>query len=282
MAMINDYDLMEYFKEDVPYLDLTTSIQEASAYKVKLEIFTREDVIVSCSEEAKRIAELLGCEILHYVPSKQTAVKGEVVLSFIGSYETIHQVWRRAQNILEYSCKIATYTFQMREAIHAVNPRCELLTTRKSFPFAKSFCIRSVINGGAMPHRLGLSETVLFFPQHRIIYPSDEAFYKAIDDFKTKVPEKKIVVEAETLEEATILMQKGVDVIQMDKVDIETLRQMVVYRNTHFPTVKILAAGGINKDNASFYASTGIDGVVTTSVYFSGIADMGSRMEIVE
>ena len=280
--MINDHELMEYFKEDVPYFDLTTSLQEASAEKVKLEIFTREDVIVSCSEEAKRVAELLGCEILHYIPSKQTAAKGEIILSFTGSYETVHQVWRRAQNILEYSCRIATYTSQMRESIHAVNPRCELLTTRKSFPFAKSFCIRSVLNGGGMPHRLGLSETVLFFPQHRIIYPSDDAFYTAIADFKTKAPEKKIVIEAETLEEATILMLKGADVIQVDKAEIETLRQLVVYRNTHFPTVKILAAGGIHKDNVSFYAATGIDGVVTTSVYFSGIADLGSRMEIVK
>ena len=52
MLRIDDHTLMEYFKEDVPYFDLTTSLQEQSDRRVKLEIFTREEVIVSCSEEA--------------------------------------------------------------------------------------------------------------------------------------------------------------------------------------------------------------------------------------
>ncbi|MBD3789709.1 MAG: molybdenum ABC transporter [Campylobacterales bacterium] len=212
--MINDYTLMEYFKEDVPYLDLTTSLQEIPKTNVKLEIFTREDVIVSCSEEAKRLAKLLGCETTHFIPSTQKANRGETILSLIGPYATVHQIWRSVQNILEYSCKIATYTHQMKEAIHSVNPHCELLTTRKNFPFAKSFCIRSIINGGALPHRLGLSETILFFPHHRVIYPSNEAFYDTIAIFKAKAPEKKIVIESETFEEAKLLMQKGADVVQ--------------------------------------------------------------------
>ncbi|MBN2250435.1 MAG: molybdenum ABC transporter, partial [Campylobacterales bacterium] len=62
MLRIDDHTLMEYLKEDVPYFDLTTALQESSGKRAKLEIFTREEVIVSCSEEAKRVAELLGCE----------------------------------------------------------------------------------------------------------------------------------------------------------------------------------------------------------------------------
>lgn len=280
MLRIDDHTLMEYLKEDVPYLDLTTSLQEASGQQARFEIFTREDVVVSCSEEAKRLAELLGCEVEHVMPSRQKAQKGESVIAIRGDYETLHQVWRSMQVILEYSCKIATYTHEMKEAISRVNPHCELLTTRKNFPFSKSFCMRSIINGGAMPHRLGLSETILFFSQHRIIYPSDEAFYEEIAQFKKKVPEKKIVIESECFEEAAVLMQKGADVIQMDKADIETLQKLSAYRDQHFSDVKILAAGGVNKMNAESYAKTGVDGIVTSAVYFCGMANMGSRMSL--
>lgn len=281
MLRIDDHTLMEYLKDDVPYFDLTTSLQEASDRNVKLEIFTREEVIVSCSEEAKRLAELLGCQIEHVIPSKQKAGKGETILSLTGEYETVHQVWRSVQNILEYSCKIATYTHEMKAAIMSENTHCELLTTRKNFPFSKSFCIRSIMNGGGMPHRLGLSETVLFFPNHRIIYPSSEAFYQEIETLKQKVPEKKIVIESESFEGAAVLMQKGADVIQMDKVDVETLQKLTAYRDQHFSHVKILAAGGVNRENAQAYAKTGVDGIVTSAVYFCGMANMGSRMTLI-
>lgn len=274
---------MLYMKEDIPYFDLTTSLQKVSSnIRARLEVYTREEVIVSCSEEAKRIAELMGCEVHTCIPSRQAALKGETLLSISGAYETVHEVWRRVQILLEYSCRIATYTHQMRGEIVRVNPHCELLTTRKSFPFAKAFCIRSVLNGGGMPHRLGLSETVLFFSQHRILYQSNAAFYEAITQFKIKVPEKKIVIEAETFGDAMALMQKGADVIQVDKADPQTLQEVVDYRKAHFPDVKILAAGGVNRENAALYAGTGVDGIVTSAVYINGMADLGSCMSLVD
>ena len=94
MLTIDDHTLIEYFKEDVPYLDLTTYLQEAPATKVRFDIFTREDLIVSCSEEAQRLAKLLGCEVNYYLPSKHKAQNGDTLLSLTGDYKTIHQVWR--------------------------------------------------------------------------------------------------------------------------------------------------------------------------------------------
>ena len=66
----------------------------------------------------------------------------------------------------------------MKKEIDEVNSNCELLGTRKNFPFAKKFCIKSIMSGGAMPHRLGLSETVLFFPNHRVVYEDKHDFYE--------------------------------------------------------------------------------------------------------
>ncbi|MCD4667269.1 MAG: molybdenum ABC transporter, partial [Sulfurimonas sp.] len=110
MFNLNDNELLEYIKEDLAYFDLTTYLQDSSDKKAKIDIYTREDIIVSCSEEASRIVELLGCKVDLVIPSKQKVKAGEIILSFSGDYEKVHQAWRSSQVILEYSCKIATFT----------------------------------------------------------------------------------------------------------------------------------------------------------------------------
>jgi molybdenum transport protein len=277
---LDDNELLAYIKEDVPYFDLTTYIQNASEKRAKLEIFTREEVVVSCSYEASRIAELLGCEVLSCFPARKIAKKGEILLSFFGSYEKVHQAWKLTQVLLEYACKMATYTKDMLADIKEVNPTCELLSTRKSFPFAKRFCIKAIMDGGAMPHRLGLSESILFFEQHRSIYVSDTEFYDELQRLKFKVPEKKIIVESDNFEDALALMEHGVDVLQLDKVSLEVLEKIVALRDEKFLHVKILMAGGVNLKNAKEYASTGIDGIVTSALYGQGMANLGTRMSI--
>lgn len=281
MFKLNDNELLEYINEDVPYLDLTTTLQDAPNKNAKMEIFTREDVIVSCSEESARVAELLGCKVEFVLPSKSKAKAGDTLMSFSGSYENIQSAWRATQLLLEYSCKIATYAHNMKSQIDEVNSRCELLVTRKHFPFAKKFCIKSIMCGGAMPHRLGLGETVLLFAHHRKIYRDDTEFYEAIKDIKGRAVEKKIIVEPQNIDDAIILMKHGVDVLQVDKSSIENLKMIISHRNKNHPNVKILAAGGVNINNAKDFAQAGVDGIVTSSVYFCGMADMGSRLEIV-
>ncbi len=281
MFKLNDNELLEYINEDVPYLDLTTTLQDAPNKNAKMEIFTREDVIVSCSEESARVAELLGCKVEFVLPSKSKAKAGDTLMSFSGSYENIQSAWRATQLLLEYSCKIATYAHNMKSQIDEVNSRCELLVTRKHFPFAKKFCIKSIMCGGAMPHRLGLGETVLLFAHHRKIYRDDTEFYDAIKDIKGRAVEKKIIVEPQNIDDAIILMEHGVDVLQVDKSSIENLKMIISHRNKNHPNVKILAAGGVNINNAKDFAQAGVDGIVTSSVYFCGMADMGSRLEIV-
>lgn len=280
MFDLDDNELLEYIKDDVPYFDLTTYIQESGDKKAKLEVFTREEVVVSCSREAARIAQLLGCEVLTCIPEKKVAKEGEVLLSFFGSYEKVHQAWKLTQVLLEYSCKMATYTASMKKCIQEVNPTCELLATRKSFPFAKRLCIKAIMNGGAMPHRLGVSESILFFAQHRVIYESDAVFYTHIEKLKLKIPEKKFIVESENFEDAIALMQHGVDVLQLDKVSVEILKKIVAYKEKIFSHVKILMAGGVNLKNAKEYASCGVDGIVTSALYGQGMANIGTRMSI--
>ncbi len=274
-------ELEKYIQDDIPYFDLTTNLQNCNNVIAQIEVYTREDIIVSCSEEAAKIAELLNCKVDFFVKSKNKLEKDGIILRFSGLYEDIHKAWRLTQILLEYSCKISTYAHEMKEKIEKINPSCELLTTRKTFPFSKRFCIKAAFCGGAMPHRLNLSETVLFFEGHRILYKNNEEFYEDLKRIKTKIPEKKLNVECESLEDSINLMKIGVDVIQLDKIDFEELEKIITYKNENFPLVKILVAGGINLTNIEKYASYKIDGVVTSSVYNCGMANISSRLKII-
>ncbi len=278
MFNLSQQDLLEYINEDIPYFDLTTLLQNCIDQQVRIDIFTREEVVVACSEEAAKIAEYFNCQVLSTIPSTQSAKQDAVILSYQGDYNQVHQAYRLTQILLEYSCKIASYTFLMNQAIRQVNPNCELLTTRKTFPFAKKFCIKAAMCGGAMPHRLGLSETILFFNAHRIIYQNDAEFYSFIQQLKPHVVEKKIVVESENFDDAIALMQHDADVLQLDKLDVDKIGKIIEYRNEHHPQVKILGAGGININNVKDFAAIGIDGVVTSAVYQAGMANLGARV----
>jgi molybdenum transport protein len=280
MFNLSIQELEKYIQDDLPYFDLTTSLQNCNNTIAQIEVFTREDIIVSCSEEAAKIVELLNCKVDFFVKSKNKVEKDGTILKFSGLYEDIHKAWRLTQILLEYSCKISTYSYLMKEKIEKINPSCELLTTRKTFPFSKRFCIKAAFCGGAMPHRLNLSETVLFFEGHRILYKNNEEFYEDLKRIKTKIPEKKLNVESESFEDSINLMKIGVDVIQLDKIDFEELEKIITYKNENFPNVKILVAGGINLTNIEKYASYKIDGVVTSSVYNCGMANISSRLKI--
>ena len=281
MFNLSIQELEKYIQDDLPYFDLTTSLQNCNNAIAQIEVFTREEIIVSCSEEAAKIAELLNCKVDFFVKSKNKVEKNGSILKFSGLYEDIHKAWRLTQILLEYSCKISTYAYKMKEKIEKVNPSCELLTTRKTFPFSKRFCIKASFCGGAMPHRLNLSETVLFFEGHRILYKNNEEFYEDLKRIKTKIPEKKLNVESDNLEDSKNLMKIAVDEIQLDKIDFEELEKIITYKNENFQNVKILVAGGINLTNIEKYASYKIDGVVTSSVYNCGMANISSRLKII-
>ena len=145
MFNLTNQELEKYIQDDLPYFDLTTSLQNCNNVLAQIEVYTRENIIVSCSEEAAKIAELLNCKVDFFVKSKNKLEKGSTILRFSGLYEDIHKAWRLTQILLEYSCKISTYAHEMKEKIEKINPSCELLTTRKTFPFFKKILYKSSI-----------------------------------------------------------------------------------------------------------------------------------------
>ena len=78
----------------------------------------------------------------------------------------------------------------MVDAAHGANPHCEVLTTRKSQPGAKDLLTSAVMAGGAFPHRLGLSETVLVFDHQLTFFGGFDAFVEQLPAIQARCLEK--------------------------------------------------------------------------------------------
>jgi molybdenum transport protein len=154
--------------------------------------------------------------------------------------------------------------------------RVEVSVTRKHFPGAKQLSLKAALSGGASIHRLGLSDSILVFDQHRTFLSGDE-FVSKVKEMSFRFPEKKIAVEADNEEEAVLFAKAGADVVQCERFEPERLKRLVPKLKGINPGVKILAAGGVNAENAFDYASSGVDALVTSWVYFGKPEDIKMR-----
>jgi molybdenum transport protein len=107
---------------------------------------------------------------------------------------------------------------------------------------------------------------------------SQESFWAALDRIRNEIPGKKLTLEVENEAEAMRAAQAGVDIIQLDKMPVETLKTVIDKVRKDYPAIKIAAAGGINEKNASEYAATGADILVLSSVFAGKTSDIGARI----
>ena len=269
---------IDYFiSEDVPYLDLTSEVLGVADQAGEMEYYTREECVLAGTDVVRRIARNLGCEVVAVRFDGDRIAAGESFMTLRGPASALHQVWKVGLNTFDHLSAVATKTRQMVDAAHEANPRCEILTTRKSMPGAKDLLTAAVRAGGAWPHRLGLTETVLVFDHHIAFLGGFDAFVERLPEVKRRCVEKKLFVEAGE-EQARILARAGVDGIQFDKVPVERLASLVEELRAIDPHLTLIAAGGINPGNAAAYAATGVDGLATTAPFSAKPLDMSVRM----
>lgn len=269
---------IDYFiSEDVPYLDLTSEVLGVADQAGEMEYYTREECVLAGTDVVRRIARNLGCEVVAVRFDGDRIAAGESFMTLRGPASALHQVWKVGLNTFDHLSAVATKTRQMVDAAHEANPRCEILTTRKSMPGAKDLLTAAVRAGGAWPHRLGLSETVLVFDHHIAFLGGFDAFVERLPEVKRRCVEKKLFVEAGE-EQARILARAGVDGIQFDKVPVGRLASLVEELRAIDSHLTLIAAGGINPGNAAAYAATGVDGLATTAPFSAKPLDMSVRM----
>lgn len=278
----SDARIDTFIEEDVPYIDLTCEVLGIRNQPGEMEYFTRESCVLAGIDVARRIMRNLDCEVLTSSNDGQMISAGQTFLTVRGAAADLHAAWKVCLNVFDHLSAVATKTRSMVDAAHAVNPACEILTTRKSTPGAKDLLTCAVMAGGAFPHRLGLSETVLVFEQHLAFFGGFDRFVEELPRIKARCVEKKLFVEADAQHAIALAKASadgnGVDGIQLDKVGVGDLADLVKRLREIDPRITIIAAGGINPQNAGAYAACGVDGLATTAPFTAKPVDMSVRM----
>lgn len=275
--MIADDELRNWLAEDIPYGDLTTHALGIGAREGRIRFAARQPMVAACSEEAARIMALAGARVTLVVASGTALPAGGLILAAEGPAAVLHAGWKVAQTLLETTGGIATAARAIVDAVRAADSQAAVACTRKSLPGTRSLSVKAILCGGAVPHRLGLSETILLFAQHRA-FCGDASLSAIIDRLRQSAPEKKIVVEADTLDEARQIADAGADVVQIDKAppgDVAALRR---HCEGQSPRPLVAAAGGINATNAADYARAGADVIVTSAPYAARPLDVEIAM----
>jgi molybdenum transport protein len=278
MIYISDEEIDKFIKDDIPYWDITTELLDIKSLATIAISNRKKECILCGTEEATRIANKLNLQVNFVKPSGSVLKSEETFFEASGNAKDIHKAWRICLNILEYMSGIATQTYEMVRKAKSVREDIEIATTRKMIGFNKGLIVKSILTGGAIPHRLGLSESILIFDQHKIFFKTHEDLLKAIKILKQRAKEHKVCVEVSSLEEALIFID-AVDMIQFDKLGVELLEKAVKRIKSLKPEMVVLAAGGINMSNVEQYANTGVDILVTSSLYQAPMMDFKAEIK---
>ncbi|MBC7253566.1 MAG: carboxylating nicotinate-nucleotide diphosphorylase [Actinobacteria bacterium] len=169
-----------------------------------------------------------------------------------GKVSSILEGERTALNFLQRLSGVATLTsrFVAAAAPHGV----EILDTRKTTPGLRALEKYAVRAGGGKNHRFGLYDGVLIKDNHvAAVGGTAEAVRRAREVLG---PEANIEVEVKDLEELEEAIQAGADVVMLDNMGVEEVREAVRLARGR---VKLEVSGGINLENVASYASTGVD-----------------------
>ena len=264
-----DHQLEALLHDDAPCGDATSFALGIGPQPGRLVFRARYDMVLCGSEEALRMGELRGLRRLGpLAASGQLLPAGTEILTLEGAAGSLHGVWKTAQTLIEYLSGIATATAAIVAAARRGHPECAVVCTRKNFPGTKPAAIKAVLCGGASPHRLSLSETLLVFAEHRAFLAEQPS--ASISRLRRQWPERAIVVEVGAEAEALAWAAAGADILQLEKLPVEAVDRL----HRQIPGTRLAAAGGVNAGNAEAYARAGASILVSSAPYFAAPRDV--------
>jgi nicotinate-nucleotide pyrophosphorylase (carboxylating) len=177
---------------------------------------------------------------------------GAVLATIQGRARAILSAERTALNLLGRLCGIATVTRQM---VRLAEPHgARIVCTRKTTPGLRALEKYAVRCGGGHNHRFGLDDAVLIKDNHIALAGGLKT---AVECARRAVGHLvKIEVEVDSLDQLREALDLGVDVVLLDNMSLDTLREAVALAKGRAITE---ASGGISPETAADIAATGVD-----------------------
>jgi len=272
---LSDEALHGLLQEDAPYGDLTTMGLGMGDMPGRVLMAARQPMTVCGAEEVARLFELCGATPTVIAGSGKHVLAGAELVSAHGRASSLLLAWKVAQTLMECASGIASEVARIVTELRAAGHAQPLACTRKSFPGTRAMSVKAVLSGGGIMHRMGLSETLLLFPEHRVFV--DVSTDDMVGRLRKYQPEKRLVVEVGSLEEALAMATSGAEVLQLERFSPESVRQckLALHASRLHPTLAV--AGGVHAGNAVAYAEAGADILVSSAPYHAPPRDVEVR-----
>lgn len=261
--------------EDIGTGDITTEYIIPSNLKAKGIIITSEEGVVAGLDITCLVFKKLDSEICFQPKIKDgnKILPGEILTEITGPARTILQGERVALNFLQRMSGIATFTSKFCQEVKDFPVR--IVDTRKTTPGLRILEKYAVRMGGGYNHRFGLYDAVLIKDNHIAVAGGIKS---AVNSVRKQISHiVKIEVEVENLSQLQEALKVQVDIIMLDNMDLETMKEAVKIVNGK---ALIEASGGITLEKVRKIAQTGVN-LISIGALTHSVKSLNISMEII-
>ena len=252
--------------EDINYLDCATEYLIDDEQENTARFLAKSDGVLCGINIALRVFEILqpqGFTAEVYKNDGDVLQKGDIIAEIHGKTKAILKGERTALNLIQHMSGVATATAKAVELVKGTN--ASIADTRKTLPGLRPLQKYAVTVGGGKNHRYNLSDAAMLKDNH---VDAGGGIAGAVAKLKTKLGHMtKIELEVRNLDELQQALDAKVDVIMLDNMSPELMREAVEITDGR---ALLEASGGITDETLREIAETGVDiismGAITHSV----------------
>jgi len=278
MELNADEMILLALKEDITFGDISSDAVLPKAAMGSVELIAKQDGVIAGLPVFKRVFELIdgSIDIKFMVDDGDLVHSGEQLAVLRGDLHSLLSGERTALNYLQHMSGIATYTRSIADILGGSG--IKLLDTRKTTPCNRIFEKYAVKIGGGNNHRFNLSDGVMLKDNH---IAAAGGIRNAVAMAKKEVSfVRKIEVEVENLNMVREAVEAGADIIMLDNMDYETMKEALKIIDGKAETE---CSGNVTAENVAKLAALGVNyissGALTHSAPILDISMKNMRLE---
>jgi nicotinate-nucleotide pyrophosphorylase (carboxylating) len=253
--------------EDIGPGDVTSEATIPAGSTSTAEMLAKQDLVLAGLDVSLEVFHFLDAatQFTRFAQDGDRIKSGNVIARVSGSTRVLLAGERVALNLLQHMSGIATLTSKYVERLNGL--KAQALDTRKTLPGLRLLEKYAVRMGGGTNHRFGLYDGVLIKDNH---IKAGGSITKAIEGARRKAHHLlKIEVETKTLDEVREALAAKADIIMLDNMPLETIREAVKLINGQ---AFVEASGNVTFETIREIGETGVDFISSGSLTHSAPA----------
>lgn len=241
-------------QEDISSEDVTTNAIMREEKLGMAQLICKQNGVIAGLSVFQRVFELLdeNTKVTMYCKDGDEVKNGDLLAEVTGDIRVLLSGERTALNYLQRMSGIASYTRTVSKMLEG--SKTKLLDTRKTTPNMRIFEKYAVKVGGGYNHRYNLSDGILIKDNH---IGAAGGVKEAVMLAKEYAPfVRKIEVEVENLDMLKEALEAGADIIMLDNMTDDDMREAVRLTNGKAETE---CSGNITKENIARIIDIGVD-----------------------